>query len=169
MATALLKIIFFADNRISKSLLKPRMLVSLKRDLRRQYSQNIQDTYLLSMIGPDRQMNLSFSKWKNHNYHHHNRSSQKVIRHLCWVRSTVSVVRSSLIYFWKNNLIYSLLWFYFWPPLVFVITHGPSLVAASRGYSLVAMPGHFIVAALLVVEYGAVESMDFSSCVSWTP
>ena len=43
--------------------------------------------------------------------------------------------------------------FFFWLCWVFVVAPGPSLVAASWGYSLVAVCAHLIVVVSLVVEH----------------
>ena len=44
---------------------------------------------------------------------------------------------------------------YFWQPWVFVVACGLSLVAESRGYSLVAVHRHLIVAFLLLWSIGS--------------
>ena len=65
--------------------------------------------------------------------------------------------------------------FCFWLCWVFVFTHGLSLVALSRGYSLVELFGLLIAAAFLVVEHrlqgtraSVVVAHGFISCISRT-
>lgn len=91
MAVDKIKIISFADRRISKSLLKPEMLVNLNMISKDNIPRISEVRICFPCLGTaEKWLSLSIPKRKNHHYHHHNCRSQTLIRHLGWTRSSLS-------------------------------------------------------------------------------
>ena len=73
-----------------------------------------------------------------------------------------------MTFFVLNKFIYLFiyLFIYFWPHWVFVAARGPSLVAASKGYSLLWCAG-FSLRWLLLLQSMSSRHAGFSSCGTW--